>query len=64
MSIPPPTIPTRTEEHYEWAAVGEWLMDHDPAEFARLLKRVQQIKAGKEAAFALGTNDGDGREDV
>lgn len=64
VSVPPPTIPTRTEEHYEWARVGEWLMEHDPAEFMRLLQRVQQIKAGKEAALALGTKDDDGREDV
>lgn len=57
VDIPPPVVAVRTDEHFKWIALGEWLLDHDPHTFARLLERIVDIKKGREAQFALGAVD-------
>lgn len=57
VDIPPPIVPTRTNDHYTWIVLGEWFMENDPLTFRRLLERMKEIRKGTEAQFALGTMD-------
>lgn len=51
--LPPPTIRIVDVDHYEWAALGEWMLRHAPDDFATLLDRVRKIVEGRRAAADL-----------
>ena len=57
VDIPPPAVAVRSDDHFRWIVLGEWLQENDPHTFARLLERVGDIKKGRAAQLALGTVD-------